>query len=364
MRSNEAARGRAWVGTVRPVCWGSPVARGPKGAVGGYTMTSQRRCTRQSSAFARPAAAHIYADSPVKRPPKPGRANARAVPPFWRRFLPPGVADRSAQIRVICAPARVVGRLRGQARRALHPRGGLRPCARLDIRPARHIVLPMTIDKEAGGGGAGDDDRRQAGMPDPAWSGRGEGPSPVEFRLDPASGVPTYLQLVQQVEHALRLGYLRPGDQLPRVRARLWWERSARSRCRSCPRCAGPCWAGWAPRTRRGWMRTGWWRCSRARCGISVTAAAGDRVGQPPRARTAVAAPAMTARRSWHERDREHWPGQALPPRLGAAGLHAGDPRRARGRAGRAERRWQDHAAAHVGRPDRADRGLRGRARR
>jgi hypothetical protein len=30
--------------------------------------------------------------------------------------------------------------------------------------------------------------------------------------------VPTYLQLVQQVEHALRLGYLKPGDQLPKVR--------------------------------------------------------------------------------------------------------------------------------------------------
>jgi GntR family transcriptional regulator len=30
--------------------------------------------------------------------------------------------------------------------------------------------------------------------------------------------VPTYLQLVHQVEHALRLGYLKPGDQLPRVR--------------------------------------------------------------------------------------------------------------------------------------------------
>ena len=42
--------------------------------------------------------------------------------------------------------------------------------------------------------------------------------SPIEFRLDPASGVPTYLQLVQQVEHALRLGYLKPGDQLPKVR--------------------------------------------------------------------------------------------------------------------------------------------------
>ena len=44
------------------------------------------------------------------------------------------------------------------------------------------------------------------------------GTSPIEFRLDPASGVPTYLQLVHQVEHALRLGYLKPGDQLPKVR--------------------------------------------------------------------------------------------------------------------------------------------------
>jgi GntR family transcriptional regulator len=40
----------------------------------------------------------------------------------------------------------------------------------------------------------------------------------IAFRLDPTSGVPTYLQLVQQVEHALRLGYLKPGDQLPKVR--------------------------------------------------------------------------------------------------------------------------------------------------
>ena len=42
--------------------------------------------------------------------------------------------------------------------------------------------------------------------------------SPIEFRLDLNSGVPTYLQLVHQVEHALRLGYLQPGDQLPKVR--------------------------------------------------------------------------------------------------------------------------------------------------
>jgi GntR family transcriptional regulator len=42
--------------------------------------------------------------------------------------------------------------------------------------------------------------------------------SPIEFRLDPGSGVPTYLQLVQQVEQALRLGYLSQGDQLPTVK--------------------------------------------------------------------------------------------------------------------------------------------------
>jgi GntR family transcriptional regulator len=41
---------------------------------------------------------------------------------------------------------------------------------------------------------------------------------PLVFRLDSHSGVPTYLQLVHQVEQALRLGYLRRGDQLPRVK--------------------------------------------------------------------------------------------------------------------------------------------------
>ena len=49
-------------------------------------------------------------------------------------------------------------------------------------------------------------------------SGKRRPGSPIEFRLDAASGVPTYLQLVHQVEHALRLGYLKPGDQLPKVR--------------------------------------------------------------------------------------------------------------------------------------------------
>src|SRR5438309_5612369 len=42
--------------------------------------------------------------------------------------------------------------------------------------------------------------------------------SVIQFRLDPRSGVSTYLQIVHQVRHALRLGMLRPGDQLPTVK--------------------------------------------------------------------------------------------------------------------------------------------------
>jgi GntR family transcriptional regulator len=40
----------------------------------------------------------------------------------------------------------------------------------------------------------------------------------IEFRLDTRSGVPTYLQIVQQVKQAVRLGLLKPGDQLPTVK--------------------------------------------------------------------------------------------------------------------------------------------------
>ena len=40
----------------------------------------------------------------------------------------------------------------------------------------------------------------------------------IEFHLDGKSGVPAYLQLVQQVRQAIRLGILQPGDQLPTVK--------------------------------------------------------------------------------------------------------------------------------------------------
>jgi GntR family transcriptional regulator len=40
----------------------------------------------------------------------------------------------------------------------------------------------------------------------------------IDFHLDAHSGVPTYLQLAQQVRQAVRLGILQPGDQLPTVK--------------------------------------------------------------------------------------------------------------------------------------------------
>jgi GntR family transcriptional regulator len=40
----------------------------------------------------------------------------------------------------------------------------------------------------------------------------------IEFRLAARSNVPPYLQLVEQVRQALRMGLLEAGDQLPTVR--------------------------------------------------------------------------------------------------------------------------------------------------
>jgi GntR family transcriptional regulator len=38
------------------------------------------------------------------------------------------------------------------------------------------------------------------------------------FRPNPSLGVPIYLQLMEQVKHAVETGALRPGDQLPGIR--------------------------------------------------------------------------------------------------------------------------------------------------
>ncbi len=38
------------------------------------------------------------------------------------------------------------------------------------------------------------------------------------FRLNPGSGVPIYLQIMEQIKHAVENGVLRPGEQLPGIR--------------------------------------------------------------------------------------------------------------------------------------------------
>ena len=40
----------------------------------------------------------------------------------------------------------------------------------------------------------------------------------IEFHLDGGSGLSPYQQIVRQVRHALRLGLLNEGDQLPTVK--------------------------------------------------------------------------------------------------------------------------------------------------
>jgi GntR family transcriptional regulator len=70
----------------------------------------------------------------------------------------------------------------------------------LDFRQHTYHYTYMELDKQRGG------------LADEA-----ERP-PLTFRLDPSSGVPTYQQIVRQVEHALRMAVLIPGDQLPKVK--------------------------------------------------------------------------------------------------------------------------------------------------
>ena len=38
------------------------------------------------------------------------------------------------------------------------------------------------------------------------------------FRVNHSNGIPLYLQLIEQVKHAIDLGALRPGEQLPTIR--------------------------------------------------------------------------------------------------------------------------------------------------
>src|SRR5580700_9405230 len=106
-----------------------------------------------------------------------------------------------------CSMARSSAK-RWSARKAspseVQPRSGAgdRPASRgLDGPQVAQYGFTVTTDKPVRGDGDGD----------------GEA-SPIEFYLDRGAGVPTYLQLVHQVDYALRLGFLAVGDRLPRIK--------------------------------------------------------------------------------------------------------------------------------------------------
>jgi GntR family transcriptional regulator len=41
----------------------------------------------------------------------------------------------------------------------------------------------------------------------------------MDLRISPSSGVPIYLQLMEQIKHAIDMGAVRPGEQLPTIRS-------------------------------------------------------------------------------------------------------------------------------------------------
>ena len=202
--------------------------------------------------------------------------------------------------------------------------------------------------------------------------------------------MPTYLQLVHQVEHALRLGYLKLGDQLPKVRdvvaslainpntvLKAYKELETKGLTAGRP--------GQGTFIQATLSQVALPELAALRRSLSGWLATADGAGLDE---DGIVALFTSALRDFHERRG----GSAHPRRrgerrnggcrmsmnvieasglgkrygstLGAARVHAGDPRRARGRAGRPERRGQDHAAEPGGRPGGTVRGRRHRARR
>src|ERR1035437_7370342 len=98
----------------------------------------------------------------------------------------------------------------------LGPVDGRFGCCPLRQRHRCLYHLVMLIGKRIRGGTGTSSPGPGAGGSKP--DRQGSPASPAGFRLDAASGVPADLQLARQAGHALRLGYLKPGDQLPKAR--------------------------------------------------------------------------------------------------------------------------------------------------
>ena len=177
----------------------------------------------------------------------------------------------------------------------------------------------------------------------------------IEFHLNSRSGVAPYLQLIQQVRQALRLGLLRTGDQLPHRQGRggLAGDQPEH-RAQGLPAAGvrGPGWRqarGRHVRDQDRQRRVGR-RASAAEPGAAAGSAAHSRRAWTSRAsRRCFSGPSgpQRGRKQYDQRNRGGRgprPRQAVRAPLGAVRLHAHHPGRARRRARRPERGRQDHA--------------------
>jgi GntR family transcriptional regulator len=177
------------------------------------------------------------------------------------------------------------------------------------------------------------------------------GVSPIAFYLDRGSGVPTYLQFVHQVDHALRLGYLRAGDQLPRIKdvtrtlavnpdtvMKAYRELELRGIAAGRPGVGtfitrAPDIVGLKQlATLRKKLST--WLAEAAEAGV-------DELGMKALFTAALRDFSDGGAAGRHERHRDGRPPQALPADLGLAGLPSQRPARPGGGPGRTQRRGQ-----------------------
>ena len=150
----------------------------------------------------------------------------------------------------------------------------------------------------------------------------------IQFHLDPGSGVATYLQIVQQVKEALRLGTIEVGDQLPTVREVVADLAINPNTVAKAYRISSA--TVWSSRG-RGAARSSRARWRRRRCGITThfvpSSSSGSRRRRAGLDDESIRALISTTLRErdqsrWHEpRARRRGPRQALPSRLGAARL-------------------------------------------